>query len=160
MNRKHKYFWPALAIVVLLQVSTINVFAQAPAAGAPTGQPRPGGAGPGGAGPGGPGAGGARVSNLPAVIPLGEDTTHTLTKHFITATNVKKAPHVRGFIQRWLVLEPIKNNLRGNSAITEPYLKNAFTTQNFSQDYNAVPKAGQTVKIGTQDLKLGRLAAA
>ena len=157
MNRKHKYFWPALAIVVLLQVSVINAFAQAPATGAPAaggpgGQARPGGAGPGGPGAGGFGGGGGRGSNLPP-IPLAEDTTHTLTKHFVQATAVKKAPDARGFLQRWLVLEPVKKNLRNNSGITEEYLKTTFANENFSQDYNAVPKAGETVKIGTQTLK-------
>ncbi len=142
MNRKHKFLLRALAFVVLLglQISAINAFAQGPG---------PGGPGPGG--PGGPGGFG-RGPALPP-IPLAEDTTHTLTKHFITATNIKKTPDARGFIQRWLVLEPVKNNLRSNSAITESYLKNAFATQNFSPDYNIVPKAGQTVKIGSQDLK-------
>ncbi|GAB2971793.1 hypothetical protein GCM10027049_01740 [Mucilaginibacter puniceus] len=141
-----------MAFVVLLglQLSSINGFAQGPGAGGPGGANRPAGAGPGG--PGAGGFGGGRGSNLPP-IPLAEDTTHTLTKHFITATNVKKAPDARGFIQRWLVLEPVKNNLRSNSAITESYLKTAFANQNFSQDYNVVPKVGQTEKIGDQELK-------
>ena len=147
MNKK-KYLLPVMAFVVLLglQVSAINAFAQAPGPGGPGGANRPAGAGPGGAG--GPGRG----SRLPP-IPLAEDTTHTLTKHFITATNVKKAPDARGFIQRWLILEPVKNNLRSNSTITESYLKTAFANQNFSQDYNIIPKVGQTEKIGTQELK-------
>ena len=149
MNTKHKYFWPTLAIVVLLQVSVINAFAQAPAAGGPGGQARPGGAGPGG--PGGFGGGGGREPLAP--IPLAEDTTRTLTRNFIQATAVKKAPDSRGFLQRWLVLEPVKKNLRNNSGITEEYLTTTFTNENFSQDYNALPKAGQTVKIGTQTLK-------
>jgi len=150
---KNKYLLPVMAFVVLvgLQLSSIKGFAQAPGAGGPGGANRPAGVGQGG--PGAPGAGGfGRGPALPP-IPLAEDTTHTLTKRFTPATNVKKAPDARGFIQRWLVLEPVKNGLRGNSAITESYLKNAFATQNFSQDYNAIPKNGETVKIGTQTLK-------
>lgn len=142
-----------MAFVVLLglQVGANNAFGQAPA-GPGTAAPGAGGP-PRTGGPGGPGAGGpGRGSNLPP-IPLAEDTTHTLTKHFIQATAVKKAPDTRGFIQRWLVLEPVKKNLRSNSTITEAYLKTTFANENFSQDYNTVPKAGQTVKIGNQDLK-------
>ena len=150
MNTKNKYFLPILALVVLLQVSAIKAFAQAPGAGTPPagGQPRPGG--PGGAGPGG--FGGGRGEPL-APIPLAEDTTRTLTRNFVQATVIKKAPDARGFLQRWLVLEPVKKNLRNNSGITEEYLTTTFTNENFSQDYNALPKAGQTVKIGTQTLK-------
>ncbi len=151
MNTKHKYFLPVLAIVVLLQVSAIKSFAQAPAAG---GQPRPGGAAPGAVIPGGAlqgGPGGGREPLAP--IPLAEDTTRRITRNFTVATAIKKAPDARGFLQRWLVLEPVKKNLRNNSGITEEYLKTTFANENFSQDYNAVPKAGQTVKIGTQTLK-------
>ncbi|RZA03759.1 MAG: acetylxylan esterase [Sphingobacteriaceae bacterium] len=153
MNKK-QYLLPVMAFVVLvgLQLSSINSFAQAPGAGGPGGANRPAGA-PGAGGPGGGGGfGGGGRRPLPP-IPLAEDTTHTLTKHFIEATPGKKAPDARGFIQRWLVLEPVKNNLRSNSTITESYLKNAFATQNFSQDYNAIPKNGETVKIGDQQLK-------
>ncbi len=150
---KNKYLLPVMAFVVLvgLQLSSINSFAQAPGAGGPGGANRPAGAG--GPGAGGPGAGGRGQRRPLPPIPLAEDTTHTLTKRFTAATAAKKAPDARGFIQRWLVLEPVKNGLRGNSAITESYLKNAFATQNFSQDYNAIPKNGETAKIGTQTLK-------
>lgn len=144
MNKKHKFLVPVMAffLSIGLQVGAINAFAQGPGPG-----------GPGAGGPGGPGAGGfGRGPALPP-IPLAEDTTHTLTKHFITATNVKKAPDAKGFIQRWLVLEPVKKNLRSNSTITESYLKTTFANENFSQDYNVIPKTGETVKIGSQTLK-------
>lgn len=137
MNRKHKTLLPTMAFVILLglQVGAINAFGQGP-------------------GPGGPGAPGGqpRRSNLPP-IPLAGDTSHNINKHFTPSTAVKKAPDAKGFIQRWLVLDPVKKNLRGNSAITESYLKTTFDTENFSQDYNAIPKNGETVKIAGQDLK-------
>ncbi len=140
MNKKHKHFLPAMAFVVLLglQLTAFNAFAQGPGAGGP-------------GGPGGPGGGPRRV-NLPP-IPLAEDTTHTITKHFIPATSVKKAPDAKGFIQRWLVLDPVKKNLRGNSSITESYLKTTFSTENFSEDFNAVPKNKSKVTIAGQELE-------
>lgn len=145
MNKKHKHFLPAMAFVVLLglQLSAVNAFAQGP------GQGGPGAGGPGGQG--GPG-GAPRRSNLPP-IPLAEDTTHSITKHFTPSTPVKKAPDAKGFIQRWLVLEPVKKNLRGNSGITESYLKTTFSTENFSQDFNTVPKNNSTVTIAGQELQ-------
>lgn len=135
MNSKHKYLLPAMAFVILLglQGIAINAFAQGP-------------------GPGGSGAGGPRRGPALPPIPLAGDTTHTLTKSFTPATSVKKAPDAKGFIQRWLVLEPVKNN-RSNSTMTESYLKTTLGTDNFSADYNAIPKNGETVKIAGQDLQ-------
>lgn len=138
MNRKHIYFLPAMALVVLLGLQ-LSAFAQGP--------------GPGGPGAGGPGAGGARRGPALPPIPLAGDTTHTLTRSFTPATAVKKAPDASGFIQRWLVLEPIKKSEKTNSQLTEGYLKTTFAANNFSQDYNAIPKNGETVKMGGQDLK-------
>lgn len=147
MNKKNNFSLRAVAFVVLmgLQVCAVNTFAQGP------GQGGPGAAGPGGPGAGGPGAGGPRRAPLPP-IPLAEDTTHSVTKHFTPSTPVKKAPDAKGFIQRWLVLDPVKKNLRGNSAITESYLKTTFATENFSPDFNTIAKNNSTVTVAGQEL--------
>jgi len=128
MNRKNRLLLPAMAFVVLsgLQLVAINAFGQAPGQGQ-----RPA---------------------LPP-IPIAGDTTHTLSKHFTQSTDVKKAPDAGGFIQRWLVLEPVKKNISRNSILTDSYLRAAFSTDNFSQDYNVIPKNGQAVKVGDQELK-------
>jgi hypothetical protein len=128
MNRKHKSFLPAMAFVFLslLQVNTINVFGQAP--GQP---PRP---------------------SLPP-IPIKGDTTHTLSKHFIAASAAKKAPNAKGFIQRWHVLEPVKKDIARNNIFTDNYLRTTFSTDNFSNDYNIVPKIGEKAKVGNQELQ-------
>ena len=86
-------------------------------------------------------------------IPIKSDTTHTLSKHFTPATNAKKAPDARGFIQRWLVLEPVKKDIARNSIFTDNYLRTTFSTDNFSNDYTTVPKNGEMVKVGNQELK-------
>jgi hypothetical protein len=136
MNKKHNLFWPATAFVVLLglQITTMSAFAQGPGAG-----------GPGGAGGFGRGAG------LPP-IPLAGDTSHSITRFFTPSTPIKKAPDANGFIQRWLVLEPIKNS-RGNSQMSETFLRETLAANNFSPDFNAIPKNGETITIQAQDLK-------
>lgn len=128
MNRKHKFLLPAITFVVLflLQATVINVSAQAPG-----GPPRP---------------------NLPP-IPIAGDTTHTLTRHFIPASTAKKTPDAKGFIQRWLVLEPVKKDIARNSILTDSFLRKTFSADNFSPDYTVVPKDGETVKVGNGDLK-------
>ena len=67
MNRKYKYVVPLISFIVLsgLQLSGLTAFAQAP----------------------GPGQ---RLPLPP--IPIKGDTTHTLSKHFTTASAAKKAP--------------------------------------------------------------------
>jgi hypothetical protein len=155
MNIKHKSFLPAMAFVVLLglQVAANSAYAQGagPAGQGAPGRPPGGPGGPGAGGPGGPG-GQRRGPALPP-IPIKGDTSHNLTRHFVVNPTSKKTPDAKGFIQRWLVLEPVKKNLRSNSTVTETYLRTAFAAENFSPDFNAVPKSGEAVKIGDQELK-------
>lgn len=128
MNRKKSSLLPAMTFVILslIQLSAIHTFAQAP--GQP---PRP---------------------SLPP-IPIKGDTTHTLTKHFIVASAAKKTVNDKGFIQRWLVLEPVRKDIARNNIFTDNYLRTTFATDNFSNDYNTVPKNGDMVKLGNQELK-------
>jgi len=127
MNRQSRFLLPAMAFVVLLALqSGITASGQAAAQ-----QQRP---------------------SLPH-IPLNSDTTHTLTKHFTPASGTKKAPNENGFIQRWLVLEPVKKDIARNSIFTDSYLRTTFSTNNFSNDYTTVPTNGETVKLGNGELK-------
>jgi len=133
MNKKHKSFLPAIVLVVLLGLltGTINVLAQNPASGPPPGMgPRP-----------------------PIYVPIQSDTTHTLNSYFTPATSSQKTPDAKGFIQRWLVLEPIKKDIARNNIFTDSYLRTTFSADNFSNDFTVVPKNGSTIKMGEQELK-------
>jgi len=128
MNRKHRSLLPMITFVILsgLQISGISAFAQGPG----QGQRPP----------------------LPP-IPIKSDTTHSLSKHFTPATAVKKAPDAEGFIQRWLVLEPVKKDIARNNIFTNSYLRTTFSADNFSSDFTTVPKNGEMIKLGSQELK-------
>jgi len=128
MNRKHTSLLPAMVFVGLfgLQAVIITAFGQAPGQGQ-----RPA---------------------LPP-IPIQSDTTRSLSSHFTPATSGKKAPDAKGFIQRWLVLEPIKKNIARNNIFTDNYLRTTFSTDNFSADFNVIPQNGEMVKVGDQELK-------
>jgi hypothetical protein len=128
MNRKYKSLWPVITFVVLsgLQLIGLPAFAQ------------------------GPGLG-QRIPLPP--IPIKGDTTHTLSKHFTPAYAAATPPDAKGFIQRWLVLEPVKKDIVRNNIFTDNYLKTAFSNDNFSGDYTIVPQNGETVKVGNQELK-------
>jgi hypothetical protein len=101
MNRKCKSLLPAMAFVLLsgLLVNPKTALGQAPGE-----RPRP---------------------VLPP-IPIKGDTTHALSKHFTQASNTKKEPDANGFIQRWLVLEPVKKDIARNNILTEKYLRTTF----------------------------------
>lgn len=128
MNRKRRSLLPVMAFVVLfgLQSAISTVAAQGPPQ-----QQRP---------------------SLPP-IPVKGDTTHTLSKHFVLASAAKKAPNDKGFIQRWLVLEPVRKDIARNNIFTDNYLRTNFSTDNFSNDYTTVPKNGEIVKVKDQELK-------
>jgi len=73
--------------------------------------------------------------------------------HFTSASHVNKAPNEKGFIQRWLVLEPVKKDIARNNIFTGNYLRTTFSTDNYSEDYNDIPKNNDIVKVGSQELK-------
>ena len=80
------------------------------------------------------------------------DTTRSIAPYFTPATASKKTPNAEGFIQRWLLLEPINKQLRSNSVFVDSYLRTAFTTEYFPGQFTIIPKDGETVKVGDQDL--------
>jgi hypothetical protein len=80
------------------------------------------------------------------------DTTRSLEPYFTPSTAKKKASDPEGFIQRWLLLEPINKPNRSNAVFTDSYLRTAFTTEYFPGQFTATPKDGEKVKVGEQEL--------
>ena len=80
------------------------------------------------------------------------DTTRSIAPYFTPATTLKKMPDSKGFIQRWLLLEPINKPNRGNTVFTDSYIRTAFSTEYFPNQFTVVPKDGEKVKVGEQEL--------
>ncbi|HEY9194881.1 MAG TPA: hypothetical protein VIM77_01405 [Mucilaginibacter sp.] len=80
------------------------------------------------------------------------DTTTSLSPYFKPATLLKKTPDAEGFIQRWLLLEPINKPNRSNTVFTDSYLRQAFTSPYFQNQFTVIPKNGEKVKVGEQEL--------
>ncbi|CAM3881178.1 hypothetical protein MUGA111182_15010 [Mucilaginibacter galii] len=80
------------------------------------------------------------------------DSSQNLTPYFTPATTAKKTPNAEGFIQRWLLLEPINKPNRSNAVFTDSYLRTAFATEYFPNQFTVVPKNGEKVKVGEQEL--------
>jgi hypothetical protein len=71
------------------------------------------------------------------------DTTPTLRR----PTSPEKSPDSQGFIQRWLILEPIAANGLTDSAVRETVKKEYFPNQP-----TFVPQDGDKVKVGDTEL--------
>lgn len=81
-----------------------------------------------------------------------EDTVRSIAPYFTPATKVKKAPDPLGFIQRWLLLEPINKPNRGNTVFTDSYIRKAFDTLYFPTQFTVIPKDGEKIKVANQEL--------
>lgn len=80
------------------------------------------------------------------------DTTRSLAPYFVRATKAKKTPDSQGFIQRWLLLEPISKQIRTNTVFTDSYVRKELTTEYFPNQFTVLPKDGDKVKVGEQEL--------
>jgi hypothetical protein len=84
--------------------------------------------------------------------PTKRDTERSIAPYFIPATKSMKTPDSQGFIQRWLLLEPINKPNRSNTVFTDSYIRTAFTTEYFPDQFTVLPKNGEKVKVGEQEL--------
>jgi hypothetical protein len=95
-----------------------------------------------------PGAAPGRQGRAPAT----SNAPRTLAPYFTQATPPPKAPNAEGFLQRWLLLEPINQAIRTNAIFTDSYVRNAIQTQNFPAQFTAVPRHGDKVTIAGEQL--------
>jgi len=72
--------------------------------------------------------------------------------YFTPSTSEPKVPDNDGFLRRWLLLEPINKPNRTNTLFTDSYLREAFYTEYFPNQFTVIPKDGHKVKVGEQEL--------
>ena len=73
-------------------------------------------------------------------------------KYFSPATAQSAQPDEAGFIRRWLLLEPIKYEIRSNIIFTNTWLEENLAKTYFKDQMTILPKDGQKVKAGKQTL--------
>lgn len=76
-----------------------------------------------------------------------------LSPYFTSVSNESAVPDKEGFIGRWLMLEPIEKPNRTNTVFTDSYLRDAFYTEYFPNQFSIWPKDGQKIKVGKQKLQ-------
>src|ERR1035437_2016901 len=99
--------------------------------------------------PGGPPSGAAPGRVGRSYTP---DHPHSLAPYFTPATSSPKAPGTNGFLQRWLLLDPNNKPNRSNTVFTDSYIRNAFNTQYFPNQFTVVPHDGDKVTVADQEL--------
>lgn len=76
----------------------------------------------------------------------------TLAPYFTAATSHPKAPDADGFLQRWMLLDPIVKPNRTNTVFTGTYVRNAFNTPYFPDQFTVLPHEGDKVTVAGQEL--------
>jgi hypothetical protein len=81
-----------------------------------------------------------------------DNAPRTIVPYFTPATSSPKAPDAEGFLQRWLLLEPINKPNRANTGFTGTYVRAAFNSEYFPNQFTVIPREGDKVKVGDQEL--------
>ena len=81
------------------------------------------------------------------------DVERTIAPYFNEATTKTMTPDPDGFIQRWLLLEPIDKPNRTNTVFTDSYIRNAFDTLYFENQFTGIPEHGDIETVGDQKLQ-------
>ncbi len=90
---------------------------------------------------------------LPTQVCCASDNPpRTLLPYFAPATSLPKAPDSEGFLQRWLLLEPIAKPNRSNAGFTDSYVRAHLTTNYFPGQFTLIPHDGDKVTVGNEEL--------
>jgi hypothetical protein len=66
--------------------------------------------------------------------------------------SAEKAPDADGFIQRWLVLEPIPIQIRSNAQLVDSFVQTTIKTDYFPDQYTVIPRDGDKVTVNGTEL--------
>ncbi len=80
------------------------------------------------------------------------DTARSIAPYFAPAAPGAKAPDVDGFLQRWLLLEPVIKPNRSNTVFTDSYIRIVFNTEYFPGQFTLVPYNGDKVTVDGKPL--------
>lgn len=75
-----------------------------------------------------------------------------MAPYFVPATAAPKALDADGFIQRWLLLEPIVKPNRTNTVFVGTYVRKIFATEYFPGQFTELPHDGDKVMVSGQEL--------
>ncbi len=85
-----------------------------------------------------------------AAVP--SDTGRGPVSTFTKPDSPAKAPDPNGFLQRWLLLDPISVPVRSNQQLTDSYVQTALKKEYFANQFTLIPKDGEQVTVGGTNL--------
>lgn len=88
------------------------------------------------------------AASAPAIAAPAPAPVAPLSSFFSPASNQPKSPDAEGFLQRWLLLEPIVKPNRSNAGFTGTYVRQALTAVESPALSEAVPRDGEMVDEG------------
>ncbi len=75
------------------------------------------------------------------------DIDQALSGYFTKASDQVATPDEKGFVRRWLLLEPISKPNRSNTVFTDSYIREAFAQEYYPGMFTTLPVDGQKVKV-------------
>jgi hypothetical protein len=72
---------------------------------------------------------------------------HRLASNLTQPASAEKATDADGFIQRWLVLEPIPISIRSNAQLVDSFVQATIKTDYFPDQYTVIPHDGDKVTV-------------
>jgi len=88
-----------------------------------------------------------------------EVTNDALKPYFAPAKSTPLATDADGFLQRWLLLEPIEKPNRTNTVFVDSYLREHLTKEYFPKQFTVMPKDGDKITVEGKELKWHALDA-
>ena len=90
------------------------------------------------------------VSRVIAAAPA--DAPRSIAPYFTPATASPKAPDNDGFLQRWLLLEPINKPNRSNAGFVDSYVRENLNKEYFAGQFTVMPREGDKATVADQEL--------
>lgn len=81
-----------------------------------------------------------------------DSASRSLAPYFTPATTSPKAPDPDGFLQRWLLLEPIRRPIRSNILFTDSWVRKEINTEYFPGQFTVIPRDGDKVTVAGDEL--------
>lgn len=89
----------------------------------------------------------ALVAGLAVLAIAAEDASRHPTPSLTHPDSAEKVPNAAGFIQRWLILEPISCN-----GLTDSAVQAAVKPEHFPNQFSVIPRDGDSVTVGGTNL--------
>ena len=81
-----------------------------------------------------------------------DDSAPAYAPHFTRAATPSKAPNADGFLQRWLLLEPIRIQIRSNQELVDSFVQTNLKKEYFPNQFTLIPRDGDKVTVGGVEL--------